>query len=145
MTYVTKELREDAASIMQEYVDKIDSFVGNVAGQCDELMEEIQRIQDEHPIAGAEHVFHARIDNLGELNMRFTGDETIYSMVYVLMRKRGFTPSSQMGADKKDSFSCWWTRENFPTIYLSFSSLVCERKIIGTRTVEEPIYEITCS
>lgn len=59
------------------------------------------------------------------------------------LRRSGFVPDARPKV-KDTSFQTHFRQTDGATVWLSFSSSVCKRVQVGTRTVEEPIYEVQC-
>lgn len=80
----------------------------------------------------------------GELNLCFTGDTARLRAVWLVLRRHGYEPQYRPTNEDKTRFCTWWHKESAPTIWMSFTSSVCTRVQVGTRTVEEPVYEVHC-
>lgn len=80
----------------------------------------------------------------GDIGISFTGDGERLTTVWAELRRNGYVPTNrpEKGAS---THNCWWKREGFSQFWMSFSSSVCRRVQVGTRMVEQPIYETVCS
>lgn len=109
-------------------------FTGNNAAILDEAFEAISEEVDIDPY----------IDTCQEVYLSFTGNGDAYKHVYQVLRKAGYEPRNQMTEEDKSYFSTWWEKDDAPTLWVCFSSNACHRVAVGTRTVEETIYETVC-
>ncbi len=79
-----------------------------------------------------------------EVDIGVTGDKHMLAAVWSAFRKLGYEPSRR--PEKAESyFYCRWEKEGKPSFYLTFSSTVCKRVKIGTKMVEQDIYETVCN
>jgi len=78
-----------------------------------------------------------------DLNVTITGDKAKLAKAFGILRRNGFVPDARP-KEKDTSFNTHFRQTDGTSIYLSFSSTVCKRVQVGTRTVEEPVYEIQC-
>lgn len=82
----------------------------------------------------------------GSLDIRFTGDGELFRRVWKLVRSIGFEPNSRPLAGAQAEFCTFWHHSDprYSRIWLQFSSSICRAVKVGTKLVEEPIYEISC-
>ncbi len=76
----------------------------------------------------------------------FTGDRNTLNFVFGALRKLGYEPDKRP-EEKQTKYTANFTRErdgNKETVELNFSSTVCRMVQIGTKTVEQPVYEVVC-
>lgn len=73
-----------------------------------------------------------------------TGTPAELKELFRAFRKLGYEPSKRPGIKPESSFSCEFNREGGPEFYLCFASKLCRRVQVGTKTVEQPIYETVC-
>lgn len=81
----------------------------------------------------------------GTIDISFTGDGPKLACVWTELRRHGYEPDSR--PTKGDtSYNSHWRcgREGYSTIWVSFSSSVCRRVQVGTKMVEQPVYETQC-
>ena len=78
-----------------------------------------------------------------EVDISVTGDKHVLQAVFGAFRKLGYEPSKRPNKDDT-YFYCRWTKEGKPSFYFSFSSTVCKRVKIGTKMVEQDVYEVVC-
>jgi hypothetical protein len=79
-------------------------------------------------------------------DVSFSGTRDDLNTFFKIMRSEGFVPSNRPD-EEQTSFSCSWTRgedECNQRIWASFYSTTCQRVQVGTKMVEQPIYEIRC-
>jgi len=75
--------------------------------------------------------------------LSFAGDGPKLAEVWGLLRRAGYNTRER--PKKGDtSFSGFWTHEAHSQIYMNFTSSVCRRVKVGTRMVEQDIYETQC-
>lgn len=102
----------------------------------------INRYYDSILVPLAEMTSHVWAD-ANDINVSISGDASDMAAFFRLMRTNGFEPDSRP-KDAQTEFRTWFRHDDGTQFYLAFSSTVCKRVQIGTRTVEEPIYEIRC-
>jgi hypothetical protein len=79
----------------------------------------------------------------GDINLAFTGDGIKLSEVWKALRTAGYQPNSR--PEKGNStFYTGWCQQGYSRIWMSFSSAVCRRVKVGTKMVEQDIYEVQC-
>lgn len=77
------------------------------------------------------------------INLSFTGDGDKLTAVWRVLRRHGFNTSER--PKKGDTtFNAFWRREGQVDIFMMFSSSMCRRVQVGTKTVEVPVYETQC-
>jgi len=84
----------------------------------------------------------------GDINMNFTGDGEKFGAVWAELRRAGWMPNNRPEKDtKKSEFYTHWNHEDegLARFWMHFTSAVCKRVQIGTKTVEQPIYEVQCA
>lgn len=84
----------------------------------------------------------------GDMNMLFTGDGEKFGAVWGELRRAGWSPNCRPEKDtKKSEFYTHWNHEDtsLARFWMHFTSSICKRVQIGTKTVEQPIYEIQCA
>lgn len=77
------------------------------------------------------------------INLTFTGDGDKLKAVWSVLRRHGFNTSLRP-AKGDTTFNAFWTREGHAEIFMMFSSSLCRRVKVGTKMVEQPIYETQC-
>lgn len=79
------------------------------------------------------------------IDISFAGDKHVLEGVFGALRKLGYEPSSRPKDEKMTSFTCWFDKDGTPLrLWLTFSSTVCKRVKVGTKMVEQDVYEIVC-
>lgn len=81
------------------------------------------------------------------LSIYVTGKPEKLTAFWAYFRSRGYIPDAHVPEGKFSSFSTRFRKdpEKYEgNIYFSYSSTVCRRVQVGTKTVEEPVYEIQC-
>lgn len=79
----------------------------------------------------------------GDINLSFTGDGTRLGLVWAVLRKNGYAPNCRPKKGES-TFYTHWLKDGAATFWMNFSSSVCRRVQVGTKTVEQPIYETQC-
>ena len=90
------------------------------------------------------YIINLNIDGCTSLDLSIAGDHHVMNGVWGALRKLGYEASSRPEEKKIASYSCWFTKTDWPRIWFQFSSTKCTRKKIGTKMVEQPIYETVC-
>lgn len=82
----------------------------------------------------------------GDINMQFCGDGEKFGAVWRELRRAGWEPSCRPEKDTKKSefYTHWNHQEGLSRFWMHFTSSVCRRVQVGTKTVEQPVYEIQC-
>jgi len=75
--------------------------------------------------------------------MRFTGDGKRLGDVWGELRRAGYTVQSRPEKGETE-FNAFWRQEGLAEILMLFSSSVCRRVKVGTRTVVQDVYETQC-
>ena len=80
-----------------------------------------------------------------DINLFFSGDKQRLQSVWQIMRYAGFEFEGRRPA-KGDSTACgrWKHPECSTALWMHFTSTVCRRVKVGTRLVEQDIYETIC-
>lgn len=77
------------------------------------------------------------------LTLSFTGDGPKLAAVWKLLRRHGYNTTDR--PKKGDTtFYSFWSREGHAKVFMNFSSSLCRRVQVGTKLVEQPIYETQC-
>lgn len=79
----------------------------------------------------------------GDIDLNFTGDGHRLGEVWSALRHAGYAPNSRPQKGET-TFYTHWRQEGLATFWMSFTSSVCRRVQVGTKTVEQPVYEIQC-
>jgi hypothetical protein len=81
--------------------------------------------------------------NAGSIDLTFSGDGERFGKVWTELRRNGYKPYSR---PKKGDTSYYgsFDQEGFARIWLNFSSTMCQRVQVGTKMVEQPVYETRC-
>lgn len=87
-------------------------------------------------------VLRASIDTTS-MDLSIAGDKEVLKQTWNKLRTMGYE-TSEVPEEDSTGFSCWWYKEDEPTIWLSFSSTVCKRVKVGTETQEVDVYEVQC-
>jgi hypothetical protein len=77
------------------------------------------------------------------ITLNFAGDGPKLGKVWGELRRAGYTSDTR--PKKGDTqFSGWFTKDNYVAIAVYFTSTLCRRIKVGTKTVEQDIYETIC-
>ena len=79
----------------------------------------------------------------GDVNLNFTGDGPKLTEVWKALRAAGYEPNARPSKGQS-TFYTHWNREGYSTIWMSFDSSVCRRVKVGTKMVEQDIFETQC-
>ena len=83
----------------------------------------------------------------GDLCLSLSGSRADLTRLWRILREHQWTCIGERPTDNSSYWSGFFDRPDIaykPRIYLSFSSTVCRRVKIGTRTQEVDVYETTC-
>lgn len=75
--------------------------------------------------------------------LMFTGDGERLKRVWGELRRNGYKTTSHP-AKGDTTFYAFWEREGYARLFMNFSSSMCKRVQVGTKMVEQPIYETQC-
>lgn len=79
----------------------------------------------------------------GCIDLSFAGDGDKLGNVWHVLRRAGFEPDKR--PQKGDtSFCTFWRNGAHAMVWVSFTSTMCRRVQVGTKMVEQPIYETVC-
>lgn len=77
------------------------------------------------------------------ISVSFTGDGARLTAVWRAFRTHGYNTESR--PKKGDTtFYTFWYRDGMSKLFMHFSSTMCRRVQVGTKMVEQPVYEIQC-
>lgn len=79
----------------------------------------------------------------GYIAFCFTGDGARLAAVWKELRRHGYKSDSHPQKGDTTVYA-FWRREGYATLFMNFSSSMCKRVQVGTKTVEQPIYETQC-
>ena len=76
------------------------------------------------------------------IQLNVSGGPPEMKEIFRAFRKLGYEPTSRPDTKPQSTFSCYFNREGSCDFYLYFTSTICKRVKIGTKTVEQDIYEV---
>jgi hypothetical protein len=80
-----------------------------------------------------------------DLNVCFTGDKEKLTQAMRILRTSGFSTSSAKPKPGDAGWYAYFTKPECPlSIWFNFSSAVCRRVKVGTKLVEQDVYEVQC-
>jgi len=79
-----------------------------------------------------------------QIRLSVSGTPETLKEVFRAFRKLGYQPSKRPGIKPESTFTTRFEQDNHPNFYLSFCSTICKRVKVGTKMVEQAIYETTC-
>ena len=93
----------------------------------------------------SEWLINVTIDTCSEsLDLKYAGDKLVMQGCFKAFRKMGFVAAKKPG-ENDGVFTCYWTHPDSDLrIWFSFSSTVCMRVKVGTKMVEQDVYETHC-
>lgn len=82
----------------------------------------------------------------GSVDIAISGDVDKLSIVWAALRRAGYTPRERPARGQPEFRTFWDPADSdlLPKAFLNFTSSVCRRVQVGTRTVEQPVFEIVC-
>jgi hypothetical protein len=79
------------------------------------------------------------------LQISFTGDKHRLADVVRILRTNGLSTENAPPAPNSSSWNAWYYHEDREiSAFVYFTSSVCRRVQVGTRTEEVPVYETRC-
>src|SRR5580700_1151796 len=83
--------------------------------------------------------------NDGGIDLNIAGSPEMLTKVWRELRRAGFKNDS-FPSDRKDgTFSTYWRADDeYARIWMYFASTLCRRIQVGTKMIEQPIYETQC-
>jgi len=78
------------------------------------------------------------------IDVSVSGGKPELNTVFGILRKFEFTPDDRPDEKVKASFNTYFRHTTGAVIWFSFSSTLCKRVQVGTKMVEQPIYEVQC-
>lgn len=79
----------------------------------------------------------------GSVHLSFSGNGEKFGRVWGELRRAGFRCDERPKAGATQ-FAGYFMRDGYARLWLFFTSSVCRQVQVGTRTVEQPIYETRC-
>ena len=111
----------------------------------EEYIDEIQRVTGGTEVL-LEWLINAGIDiNTQTLDLSYSGDKFVLQGIFKALRTLGYQTDKRPEENASDFRSYWRHPESDMRIYLAFSSTVCKRIKVGTKMVEQDVYETVCS
>jgi len=97
------------------------------------------------PMVHAFQKLNATIYFPNSLDVAISGDRHTLAAAVRIFRTHGFSTSNSPPKKGDSQWSAFYTKADCELrFYLSFSSSVCRRVKVGTRTVEQDVYETVC-
>lgn len=89
--------------------------------------------------------FEGRADIDTDLNLRIVGDKHTLAEMVRALRTRGWSTTEAPPMKGSNQWTAWYSHDNCDTrIFLIFTSKVCRRVQVGTKMVEQAVYETIC-
>lgn len=87
----------------------------------------------------------ASLDFQSSIDISLSGDSHRLAAAIRAFRTRTFTTASERPKKGDSSWGAWFSREDCTLqFWFHFSSTVCRRVKVGTRVIEQDIYETVC-
>jgi len=84
-------------------------------------------------------------DGSEALDISLAGNHKVFKTMWKALRDLGYNCNDKPKDKRFSSWSGYWTKNDTDlTIWVSFSSTVCTRKQVGTKMVEQAVYETVC-
>ena len=91
------------------------------------------------------YIIDLSYDGITALDLRVAGDHHVFKGTWSALRKMGYKTSMPVKDDKFASWSAYFHKEGSDlSVWLSFASTKCTRKKVGTKMVEQDVYEVVC-
>ena len=147
MTAILKSLKDENESIVQEAqtrAEKRAKFLNDFGNDILDLERAIEPVRN--------WLVKAGIDTGNQcLDLNFSGDKHTLQGIFAALRNAGYIPSSRPKDEKLVDFSCWWDKDGAPfdkknqmRLWINFTSTSCKRVKVGTKMVEQDVYDIVC-
>lgn len=97
------------------------------------------------PIVNAFHRLGIEPSLSTDVDISFSGDAAKLAAVVRILRTSGFTTASDRPKEGDTTWYARYTHPDCPTsVWLYFTSSVCKRVKVGTKMVEQDVYEVQC-
>lgn len=85
-------------------------------------------------------------DSSPNIYITCTGDAKVLHKAFKILRAAGYQHGGNPPKTGENTWCAYWRNENYPklTIFFYFTSSVCRRVKVGTKTVEQDVYEMQC-
>lgn len=124
----------------QEEIERVNEFDKYLRDNLEEL-EKLEAFLS--PVSG--WLIHTTFDYSGRsIDLHYSGDKFVLQGIFAALRKADYEPSSRPQKDELSSFSTYFSKADAPRLWISFSSTKCRRVQVGTKMVEQPVYETVC-
>jgi hypothetical protein len=80
----------------------------------------------------------------GWLTLNISGDKHKLAAVVRALRTRGYKTEEEPPKKGQSSWNPLFYRDDSPTVYLTFTSTACRMVKVGTKMVEQAVYETVC-
>lgn len=81
----------------------------------------------------------------GDINLSFTGDAKKLAAVVTVLRGSGFNTTAARPKKGDTSWSAYYSHPDCDTkVWLHFTSSVCRHVKVGTKMVEQDVFEVQC-
>ena len=127
--FSVKKIREDIEAEKSRLLDLIDSN----AAQFESVIRSFDKLS----------VMRVAVDG-DTLDVNFTGDRFALQAAWGNLRRLGFNTTSKAESGKSGYNGFWDHEESDARLWISFTSSKCRTVQIGTKMVEQPIYETVC-
>jgi hypothetical protein len=87
--------------------------------------------------------YDMRIDSTS-LDINIVGDKQVLNRVFGILRRHGYEPLERP-TENTASYMTWFSKEGCGGIWLNFSSTQCRRVKVGTKMVEQDVYDVVCN
>ena len=90
-----------------------------------------------------EYLIRINLDGVSCVDISIAGDHHVMNGAWGALRKLGYECSDRP-EEKVTGFTGWFYKSEWPTIWFNFNSTVCTRKKVGTKMIEQDVYEVVC-
>ena len=126
----------DHIEALQEQAMKAYSYQVKHQGTILEMEETLEHLEN--------NLIDTHIDGQS-VDLVYSGDGDTLSAIFKGLRGLGYEPDSRPTEEPQASFSTWWKHpDQEMKVWLSFSSKVCHRKLVGTEIKEVDVWEVVC-
>lgn len=79
------------------------------------------------------------------IDLDFSGDKHALKLIFHKLRDAGYKPDDRPTDENISNHSTYWRKEGVEfKMYIRFASTTCRRVKIGTKLVEQDVYETVC-
>jgi len=131
---------DDAVNTLHEQAMNVERFRYHHAAAIREMADALDDVVG--------NLIHTDIDGMS-VDFSFSGDKNTLNAIFKAFRRNGYEPDNRPKEEPQEYFHTWFRKpggDNAESLkfYVSFSSKMCTRTKIGTKTQEVDVFEVVC-